>query len=193
MATFRDTNNLFGWFEDETYDATSLGNSDDNFFLGLGNDLALGGAGNDIFYDEGTTNEGYFESGFDKMFGGSGFDLFNVTDTRNFIDGGDDIDGVSFLNYSHDGNYGNNIDPNQGVTASLADTTHFDSVENMIGSRFDDFLTGSSADNIIRGYDGNDELNGGAGADTLDGGKVKIIFLAVLVTMTCRAASMTTY
>jgi Ca2+-binding RTX toxin-like protein len=43
-------------------------------------------------------------------------------------------------------------------------------VEQVIGSRFDDWLTGDAAANRLSGGDGNDNLDGGAGADTLIGG-----------------------
>jgi hypothetical protein len=44
------------------------------------------------------------------------------------------------------------------------------SVENAIGSNFDDTITGSSDANELSGKSGTDTLDGGAGSDTLDGG-----------------------
>ncbi|CAN7623273.1 M10 family metallopeptidase C-terminal domain-containing protein [Bosea sp. LjRoot9] len=44
------------------------------------------------------------------------------------------------------------------------------SIENLIGSAFDDTLSGDVNNNALTGGAGNDTLNGGAGADTLDGG-----------------------
>lgn len=44
------------------------------------------------------------------------------------------------------------------------------SIENLIGSSFNDNLTGSPADNVLRGGDGNDILRGWSGADTMIGG-----------------------
>ncbi len=55
----------------------------------------------------------------------------------------------------------------------------YNSIENLVGSNFNDTLTGDIGDNkleglagndILRGGDGNDILIGGAGADPLDGG-----------------------
>ena len=47
----------------------------------------------------------------------------------------------------------------------------FESIENLLGSDFDDILSGSTGvDNILMGGGGNDILRGRGGADTLDGG-----------------------
>lgn len=47
------------------------------------------------------------------------------------------------------------------------------SIENLIGSRFDDRLVGDAGANSLSGGDGNDLLSGGAGNDILDGGAGK--------------------
>lgn len=44
------------------------------------------------------------------------------------------------------------------------------SIENLLGSAFDDLLTGNDGTNVLAGLEGNDTLKGGGGADTLDGG-----------------------
>ena len=44
------------------------------------------------------------------------------------------------------------------------------SIENLVGSAYNDFLTGDGAFNFIDGGAGNDTLDGGAGNDTLLGG-----------------------
>ena len=67
----------------------------------------------------------------------------------------------------------------RGVTVNLANATgsggiaagdRYYSMENVIGSEFDDTLTGNSAANELAGGAGNDRLSGNGGADTLDGG-----------------------
>ncbi len=50
------------------------------------------------------------------------------------------------------------------------DVDRYYSVENVLGSEFDDTLTGNSAANELAGGDGNDRLSGGGGNDTIDGG-----------------------
>ena len=66
------------------------------------------------------------------------------------------------------------------VTVSLAITTQqntvgagldtLSSIENLMGSDFNDKLTGNTKNNTLTGAAGNDVLNGNAGADTLIGG-----------------------
>ncbi|MCF6327284.1 MAG: calcium-binding protein, partial [Devosiaceae bacterium] len=43
---------------------------------------------------------------------------------------------------------------------------YLNSIENLIGSAFDDRLTGDANDNVLTGGAGNDTLTGGAGNDT---------------------------
>ncbi|MBV5340237.1 MAG: hypothetical protein J0665_11885 [Deltaproteobacteria bacterium] len=74
-----------------------------------------------------------------------------------------------------------------GLTASLTDVATltngtaltinsdalgdaYESIENLLGSDYDDTLIGSSGDNILTGGQGNDTLEGLAGADTIIGG-----------------------
>ena len=47
----------------------------------------------------------------------------------------------------------------------------FISIENVVGSGFDDSLTGDTEDNRLSGAGGNDTLDGGAGDDLLEGGQ----------------------
>ncbi len=67
-------------------------------------------------------------------------------------------------------------DSDAPVTVSLSSNTGtggdaegdtFESIENLIGSDDDDFLTGDANPNTLEGGAGNDALNGGAGSDTV--------------------------
>ncbi|MEM7470504.1 MAG: calcium-binding protein [Pseudomonadota bacterium] len=99
--------------------------------------------------------------GTDTLSGGNGADLFYVGATGNTIDGGAQIDTVSYAGAS------------SGVTAVLSSTIGDDTlsgVENLVGSTGDDSLIGDLLANDIQAGAGNDTLLGGGGLDTLDGG-----------------------
>lgn len=117
------------------------------------------GFGNDRF----TAIEGFLGSAFDDSFtgderdnyvaGGDGDDTFNGglgTDIAYFS--------LSFAPIRADMNSGD-------VTGEGAD--HYDSVEGIVGSAFDDEIVGNDADNYIDGSSGDDRLSGGGGNDYL--------------------------
>ncbi|MBX9884858.1 MAG: calcium-binding protein, partial [Novosphingobium sp.] len=123
--------------------------ADETFRGGGGDDTMTGGAGNDTLYGE---------AGNDLLGGGLGSDV---------LDGGAGTDTATYANSA------------LGVAANLADSAFntneaagdtYTSIENLIGSAFNDRLTGDGAANVLDGGAGNDRLAGGAGADTLIGG-----------------------
>ena len=93
---------------------------------------------------------------------------FTATTGHEHFNGQDGSDTVSYAN------------ANAGVTVNLADRTQnlgsfvvadrFISIENLIGSRYNDSLTGDDEANVLTGGDGVDGLIGGGGDDTLYGG-----------------------
>lgn len=123
-----------------------------------GDDYMEGGAGND-YLDGG--------SGDDTMTGGIGADTFS---------GGSGEDTVSYA------------DSFEGVTASIEGPNEWpdtwfsprygtaegdrimESVENVTGSNFDDYLIGNDYNNELRGGAGDDDLSGRGGDDLLIGG-----------------------
>lgn len=105
--------------------------------------------------------------GNDSIFGGDGNDFIAGGAGNDIIDG--EV-GIDTADYSAEG---------QGVTVNLSLGTATDgsggtdtlsSIENVIGSNFNDTLTGSIDADTITAGDGNDTLEGRAGNDTLDGG-----------------------
>lgn len=105
-----------------------------------GNDELDGGAGND------TLNGGL---GADDLSGGDGFDVGDYSDATV---------GVSV----------NLKTPAENTGEAVGDK--YNSVEGLLGSAFDDFLTGKSNDNWLSGGKGDDDLLGLAGNYTLEGG-----------------------
>ena len=128
------------------------GTSEADTILGqAGNDILIGGAGDDIL------NGGDHD---DILLGGTGSDILN---------GGDGSDTAAY--YESDAAVtlalDNSVDPSGGT----ADGDTFTSIENVIGSAYDDSLSGDRFNNIINGGRGDDDINGGAGSDTLQGGE----------------------
>jgi len=132
-------------------DDTLIGADGGNWlFAGDGNDLVEGGDGDDILQGG---------AGNDVLAGGAG---------NNDLEGGDGIDAASYASAI------------AGVTVNLAVTTAQNtvgagtdtliSIENLIGSSYNDLLTGNGGDNALSGGGGDDTLDGGGGADTLSGG-----------------------
>jgi len=112
-----------------------------------GNDSLDGAAGNDV------------------LVGGNGDDLLIGGDGDDSLRGNDGSDTASWLGAA------------AGVSVALAVTaaqdTHgagidtLSSIENAIGSAFDDVLTGTATANTIEGAGGNDLLDAGGGVDTV--------------------------
>ena len=140
----------------------------DNQLFGLGgNDQIFGGAGHDFLLGNGGDDSIYGGTGRDILRGGSGADL---------LDGGISDDWAQY----NDALSGVTLDMISGGTGGDAAGDVFVSIENLLGSAFDDFIVGTSLRNLIMGGDGNDSidgfggpdvLNGGAGDDTLIGGE----------------------
>ncbi len=118
---------------------------DDVLSAGAGANLLQGGAGND------------------RLRGGAGADT---------LVGGDGIDTIDYSTSSAAVSIVLNANPavaTNGVGGDAAGDL-INTVENIIGSNFNDQLVGSTVDNVIDGGAGNDLLRGDAGADTLIGG-----------------------
>ena len=163
-------------------DELNGGSGDDILSGGDGDDTLNGGDGDDILYDsyrdEGNDNLNG-GAGHDTLDGGAGNDTLNGGAGNDTLNGGEGDDTARYDTHS------------AGVRVSLAETGEQEvnsdsgekdtltSIENLMGSDFNDILTGNSGANTLfggdgidtlNGGDGDDELNGGAGADTLTGG-----------------------
>ena len=107
---------------------------------GQGNNTLLGGNGDDLLKSH---------SGADSMDGGAGTDTADYSGSTAAVT-------VGLWNNSASGGY--------------AAGDSFTSIENLIGSSYNDSLTGNASSNIIYGMDGNDTLNGGQNTGALYGG-----------------------
>ncbi|MEN5238329.1 MULTISPECIES: retention module-containing protein [Pseudomonas] len=132
---------------------------DDVLLAGAGDNTLNGGAGNDVLVAG---------AGNDSLYGGDGNDLLIAGPGNDLLDGGQGIDTVSFAKAAAGvvvdlGNLGAQNTGGAGVDTLT-------SIENLIGSDYNDTLIGNGGDNVLNGGAGNDVLKGGGGNDTLIGG-----------------------
>ena len=136
------------------------GSFHDDFLVGNGGDNVLQGGlgGNDVLKGGGGADTLYGDSDNDVLKGGGGADT---------LYGGSGIDTAVY----HNSSAGVSISLITGA-ASGGDATgdEFDSIENVEGSAFDDWLFGSNGVNVLVGGDGDDTLKGFAANDTIEGG-----------------------
>ncbi len=140
-------------------ESTLDGTFRDEILLGRdsANDTLNGNDGNDILLGLG---------GNDRLNGGEGNDILAGGLGADVLNGGNGVDTASY------------IDATSSVIANLTTNTAsggagndtFSSIENLIGSDYNDTLTGNSGSNYLYGGAGNDTLSGGGGADFLVGG-----------------------
>lgn len=126
-----------------------------------------GSAFDDVLIGDANANHLYGGSGADKLYGGDGNDTIYTGGGYDYVDGGAGSDTVSYS--SSWGAVTVDLATGKGSGAEAARDVYV-SIENAVGSDFDDVLTGDAGGNRLTGGLGNDTLNGGAGNDTLIGG-----------------------
>ena len=138
---------------------TIIGTADSDIILGDAEDNVINGTNldNDLSGSDGN-DEIIGMDGDDLLIGGLGNDI---------LDGGSGIDTVSYTDIDNNVNVDLRFD-DRNTQGAGNDT--FISIENLVGSSFDDSLSGDASANEILGGDGNDTLRGQGGNDTLHGG-----------------------
>jgi len=171
--TLRSIENVVG----SNFIETMTGNSSANRFEGLGGaDVLNGGLGNDTLLGG---------DGNDRLTGGPGA-LLNLpavlAPDSDVLEGGAGNDTVDYagsngfvvVTLGQDGADGSTTEfvpvapGNPALIPGSSDILR--SVENAIGSSFNDAIIGNQGNNLLLGGGGNDTLAGGLGDDTLDGG-----------------------
>jgi Ca2+-binding RTX toxin-like protein len=139
-------------------DTLTGGSGNDQLFGDSGNDQLIGGAGDDTI--NGGTGDDHLwgNAGNDTLIGGAGADVFAGGAGLDTVDYSATVDGVSV-----------DLTLNTASGPDAAGDT-FNSIENLIGSAFDDTLTGNLAANVLSGGAGNDTIDGREQNDTLHGG-----------------------
>lgn len=141
-----------------TVDRTGRETRNNRIYSGQ-DDLIFGGI------DSGTTS-----GGNDVLVGADGNDLFIGGLGNDIHDGGDGEDAVSYLRSPSAVTI--NLESNSGNGGHATGDT-YQSIENIIGSSFNDVLTGNSQANTLIGLEGEDRINGSNGNDIIlgNGGK----------------------
>lgn len=147
------------------------GNTQVDSLIGIEN--ITGGGGNDTITGNSSANILVGGAGNDTLEGGLGADK---------LVGGASIDTASYANAAA-GVIASLLSPgaNTGAAAGdvyLGDGETSTSIENLLGSAFNDTLTGDAAANTLTGGAGNDTLDGGVGNDILQGGAGNDMLLA---------------
>ena len=106
------------------------------------------------------------DDGVNQLFGFGGNDVLRGNGGADQLFGGTGNDTALYV----DSPVGVTVDlrAGQGFHGTAEGDTLF-SIENLVGSPFDDQLIGDDGANVLEGGDGNDFLQGGLGADTLRG------------------------
>ncbi|WP_120495620.1 DUF4114 domain-containing protein [Kiloniella sp. EL199] len=142
-------------FGGSNHDILNGNSGDDNLYGGSGDDILNGNSGNDHL-DGG--------SGHDTLHGGSGNDTFVGGTGNDSINGGS---GTDTIDYS---SAGKKVIASLHTKSSKGDGNDtLLSIENLIGTAFNDKLSGSHIDNTVSGGDGDDRVYGRTGDDYLYG------------------------
>ncbi len=121
----------------------------------------------DILTGDGSANRLVGRQGADQLFGGGGDDVLVGGGGYDLHDGGEGVDTVDYADSW--GTVVVNLSTGKGSGAEAAKDTYV-SIENVVGSAFNDQLTGNGDTNRLNGGAGNDVLSGGGGNDILIGG-----------------------
>lgn len=158
---------------------------DDSLLGGLGNDVVNAGLGDDVLAGEAGADSLKGAAGNDRIEGGSEDDRINGGVGDDTLVGGAGRDvltgdaGLDWASYE-DATAAVIVDvATPSANFGFARGDSFNSIENFLGSNFNDILRGAETANILsggRGHDvitgrgGDDSLIGGRGQDTFDGG-----------------------
>lgn len=153
--------------------------------------ISIEGADGSNFDDtlRGDDGENFFDGreGDDLLEGRGGRDNFRGSEGNDTIDGGTGTDRAEYQrDAERGGGAGVVVDLTAGTaTDGFGDTDTLISIEDVLGTQFDDTVVGNDADNYIEGNAGDDSLSGGAGRDsfrgsqgndTIDGGESFVEF-----------------
>ncbi|MET4694551.1 beta strand repeat-containing protein [Endozoicomonas lisbonensis] len=154
------------------------GDNDDTLSGGDDKDTLFGGAGNDNLSGDEADDTLFGNEGNDTLTGGNGNDTVegnNGNDTfisgagTDFYYGGDGDDKADYSN--RNANIVANLTKGEVIKRDTGEFDTLDSIEDIVGTNYNDTLVGDGSGNELSGGEGDDILIGGDGADLLDGGQ----------------------
>lgn len=159
-------------------------NGDDTIYGDDGNDTIHGGTGSDTIYGGAGDNIIYTgTSGDDRLYGGSGNNIFISQHSNVYYDGtnGGTLNSGVYNTIDYSASTGSvtvNLYTGVGTGGFASDDRYafvsiqdrLSTINKIIGSVYEDFLTASNSDSWLIGGDGDDRLRGGGGNDILEGG-----------------------
>jgi len=143
---------------------TASGGAGNDTFTGI--ELFVGSRFDDTFVGSDDNNHFVGGGGNDTITGGAGRDRFEGNAGDDSIDGLGSLDQVSY----HDAPSAVTVDLAGGFARGGGGNDQLRSIEDVIGSAFDDTLTGNQSLNMLEGGDGNDTFFSTNGDDVLIGG-----------------------
>jgi Ca2+-binding RTX toxin-like protein len=153
-------------FGDEDNDRLTGGDGNDQLDGGYGNDFLFGGSGNDTFMDWYGSNT--FEG--DNFNGSQSDDTISYEGFSEFL-----ASPIITIDLEFQTSYIESYEYSYFPVIEIGERTEFSrnsfsSIENVIGSNFDDHILGNSDKNTINALGGNDLISGGFGDDIIYGG-----------------------
>lgn len=182
LDTLLGFENVVGSIHNDTVN----GGTDNNILMGMGADDNInGGGGNDVLYggdgvDTIHGNQGddkiYGEAGDDKLFGDDGDDMFYFSREYNAMDGGIGTDTVDYS--GSPGLRGDaTVNLKTGLGGHDAEGDTYVSIENVVGTNFNDDIWGNGSPNAMDGKGGSDKFFYDSIAD-LNGDRINQFFLS---------------
>lgn len=156
-----------------SHDDTLTGNAQDNKLSGGdGNDVLKGGGGTDTLYGGNGNDYMEIDGGDDYANGGDGFDTVAVKGSMGLrIDLGSGFIDTNLDGQGRNGHYSTGTDmPGQFFPHPYGSPVQLESVEGIIGTKYDDDIYGNEVANTLNGGAGNDLISGRGGDDTINGG-----------------------
>jgi Ca2+-binding RTX toxin-like protein len=138
----------------------------------------IGSAYNDTLTGDANANTMTGGAGTDGLTGGAGNDTLDGGAGNDVLTGGDGTDAASYASAGAAVTVNLSLTTAQSTVGAGTDT--LTTIENLIGSNFNDLLTGTATANRVEGGAGADTITGAAGADTLLGGDGDDKFIVAL-------------